>query len=248
MLKLAIYDSCKEHAMELRNTVKEALVTFKINFQVTTYYSLIDTLLGKITENPYEYDIILFNKEDIKTFEVAKMIRANNLYCAFVFISESEQGIKEAFRYRSSAFLIKPVMKSSLQGVFAYIIDEIKIRQRYFLISNKSTLIRIPFQYIDCFESQLRKVKVIINQDYFNDIVFMRKLDEIHENLPNDNFVRCHQSYIVNLDNVQYLDRVNKKIIMFSGKEIYISKRHYPETMKKFIEYYKDESTVNKFL
>jgi DNA-binding LytR/AlgR family response regulator len=246
MLNIAIYDSGKESAIALRDITKNVMIGFKINFQITTYHSASHSLQKKLSENLYEYDVVILDVHSTGAYEISSMIRKKNLDTAIIFLSNTEQEMQEIFRFRASAYLVKPITEAKLNKVISYIVQDIRNRQYYFTINSKLLAARIPYQYIDCFESQLRNVKVIVNKDKFSDITFITKLDEVYQSLPKENFIRCHQSYIVNLDNVKYLDRVEKKFIMFSGKEIFISKRHYPDVIKDFNAYFKKDLELSK--
>lgn len=55
--------------------------------------------------------------------------------------------------------------------------------------------------------------------------------------LPKDVFIKCHQSFIVNMEAVKALDKVNRRFILTSGSTVDISKRMFPEVVEAFQVY-----------
>ena len=55
--------------------------------------------------------------------------------------------------------------------------------------------------------------------------------------LPGDIFIRCHQSYIVNMDRVKILDKATRCFVMLSGDAIDISKSYYPSVLEEYEKY-----------
>jgi two-component system response regulator AgrA len=83
------------------------------------------------------------------------------------------------------------------------------------------------------FESQNRKITVsTADKSYY----FRSKLDDI-EKFISEHFYRCHQSYIVNFEQVKSYDKFEKYFIMKSGRLCYVSKRHSAETEKAYNDY-----------
>ena len=58
---------------------------------------------------------------------------------------------------------------------------------------------------------------------------FAAKLDHIAEQLSSD-FIRCHQSYLVNMHMIRQFDSKNHTFWLQSNEEIPISRRAYKET------------------
>lgn len=65
-------------------------------------------------------------------------------------------------------------------------------------------------------------------------IAAYQKLDELEKRL-DDRFVRCHQSYIINLEHVERMN--TESMIMKDGTEIKISRTRVTETRRHYFEY-----------
>ena len=67
------------------------------------------------------------------------------------------------------------------------------------------------------------------------------KLDEIQEKLP-EQFIRCHQSYIVNIEKIQFLS--GKEIILDDDTVIPVSRNKYKDTKDKILYYFSDQDRL----
>ena len=63
------------------------------------------------------------------------------------------------------------------------------------------------------------------------------KLNELEEILPRQ-FVRCHQSYIINLEKVRELNA--HEFVLNTGERIPVSQLKYKETKNSFLQYLGD--------
>ena len=93
-------------------------------------------------------------------------------------------------------------------------------------------LYKIPFGEIEYLESQGRETVVsTINEQ----ISVHMKFSDMEQLLPEDTFIRCHRSYIVNMNYVKHLARY--RFLMKRGMEIPVSQLQYVDVKKKFMEF-----------
>lgn len=64
-------------------------------------------------------------------------------------------------------------------------------------------------------------------------VIVTRPLVSVGKLLGNGNFVRCHRSYLINIEKVRKFD-VNKRTITVSENEIPVSRRKCCEVLKEF--------------
>jgi DNA-binding LytR/AlgR family response regulator len=80
--------------------------------------------------------------------------------------------------------------------------------------------------------------KVAVHLDDGDEVYLNGKLDDIAQLLPNegiDRFVRCHQSYLVNLRHVESMQRY---LLTFTdGEELPVSKAYTKAMQQAFTEY-----------
>lgn len=167
-------------------------------------------LLKKAEEGPSGYPDILIL--DIKLgeqngIELAKRIQEVNSQVQIIFITGYTEYVSDVFETRPVYLLLKPLQEEKLYAALEKAIAElISIGQQVLELAMGERILRLPYQEIQYVESDGRYL--YIHHNYRTDRVTM-KLSELMKLLP-ESFLRCHQSYVVNMD----------KILKFSGKEI----------------------------
>ena len=63
---------------------------------------------------------------------------------------------------------------------------------------------------------------------------------KIEEELSNDMFLRCHQSYLVNMN---YVESVDKEFILQNGSAVCIRQKSLKEMRSRFVEFFNSKSS-----
>jgi DNA-binding LytR/AlgR family response regulator len=140
--------------------------------------------------------------------------------------------------FRPSAAISYSAQQTDLMRTIYSLYKEQQKHNHHFLIRNRDEIERIPYEQIDCFESSNRKVYLHTSADT-KIYEFNAKIDDVMKSITAPNFIRCHQSFLVNLANVRRIDKTARQFIMFSGKTADISKRSLTEVSDYFEKYAK---------
>lgn len=100
-------------------------------------------------------------------------------------------------------------------------------------IAYKGRMLRIPFREILYLESDKRYS--ILHTVHENQRVLM-KLSDVLDRLP-DYFVRCHQSFAINLSKIRCYER--NEVILENGEKITVSRSREEDTRHKVYAYFK---------
>lgn len=101
-------------------------------------------------------------------------------------------------------------------------------------IKIKKKTFRIPFREIRYLESNSRNVWIYTRQ---STDVFPVNLNALEKQLPG-NFVRCHKSFIVNMDYIESI--ANNQINLYSGPTIPVAKSRYHDTKNNILRFWSD--------
>ncbi|MCS5502588.1 LytTR family DNA-binding domain-containing protein [Lysinibacillus sp. A4] len=93
------------------------------------------------------------------------------------------------------------------------------------------TSIRLNVNEIYFIESSSVPHKLVVHLNN-RTIEYYGKIKEA-ENL-SPKFYRCHQSYVVNIDSIQEINKKNRTITMKDGETCYVSTRYLKELLRKF--------------
>ena len=108
-----------------------------------------------------------------------------------------------------------------------------RIRKRMLTVRSRDSVIRVYFDRIEFIES--RNKHCIIHCSCGVTYISCQSLSSIEQVLDR-RFLRCHQSYIVNMD---FIKKAGTDFVVFSGSVVPIRKRNVRAIKEKYLEYIK---------
>lgn len=185
------------------------------------------------TGRPEESDIILIDISlDNGGIQLAQKVLAIQPRSQIIFMASADKYYLDVYSVDHVYFLKKPVESVFLMKALRKAASRLQeAKKSYLVISNKQGIYKVPLYTILCFESEKRKIHVY-TQD--RELSYYGKFDDLLEKL-DSRFVRCHNSYIVNLTRVCELSE--KKFICEDGRVVPVSKTYYADAREKFLSY-----------
>lgn len=201
-----------------------------------------ETDSAKVVADKMPFDIAFLDVEMPKYsgLEVAKHLLSFNSN-TIVFVITSHQGyLDSAMDLRVFRFLPKPPDR---ERIFSGIDSAIRFynENTRMLLTDGSTAQRIYVRDILYITIHKRKTLVVTKND---EIISDKSISEWKDILPNAIFVQPHYSYIVNLENIERLDKdtiILKKNNSESVK-VKISQRKYKDFKNQFFDYISQEN------
>ena len=171
-------------------------------------------------------DIVLKEENGI---EVAKELRLNGYAGNIIFWTAHKEYVFEALDLLPVHYIIKGSENGRMYTAFNHTLEH--IGKSTLMIKGKDFIHRVEFQNIEYIES--RNKYIIIHCTC--GIVYTErcKLSDIEE-LLDSRFLRCHQSYIINMDEVK---EINDSFLMFSGNIVPIRRKDFAKIRNEFEEY-----------
>ena len=135
-----------------------------------------------------------------------------------------------AYKYKTFDFICKPVTSQRLEDCILRLFEDIsEYNKKFIRIDNKNTIIS---------ESEVNYIKkdgmkLIFHTD-FRDYEVYSSFIKIQDSLPN-NFVRCHKSFIVNIENITKVEPI-RNIVYFNKSSCDIGpkyKNYFLEVINK---------------
>ena len=129
--------------------------------------------------------------------KTAQKISGERKDIKIIFISLNQEHYSQAYEVFAFNYILKPFDRERLYRVLDRAIDEIqRERSHKIRFSYKSTLYSLDCRDILYIESKDKLI--LFHQADGSTLQCYGKLDEIHKELPEQSFIRCHQSFIVN--------------------------------------------------
>lgn len=226
-----IYDFCNRENYEIH------LLTFENGNDLVNYYQNQETFFDIIF-----LDIYMNGKTGI---QAAKQIRKYDLNCKIIFITSSTTDALESFEVFPYNYITKPLSKSTFLNVFEKAIDTTqKENQKSFFIKTGSSIQKVYYKDILYIESSARTINLYTIQRKV--YTFTAKLDAIQNQINDGRFLRCHKSYLVNMDCISRVENYSFKLI--NDQEIAIVQRNYSSIKNIYYAYLIDKANLKNSL
>lgn len=232
MYNIAICDDQIICAETLELSVRKIMDESKMDYGIDIFTSGND-LLRTLDQKKNVYDIlfldIIMGEDELNGLDVAKKIREFDDSTTIVFVTSSTDFILDGYSVRALQYLIKPVEEKILREVMEY---EFKHQgENSVVFREKEATRKISPADIVHVETSGRNVKVVLLNESFN---AYNKISDVEKMLPSSDFIRCHQSFIVNINNIKEIR--HGEAISVLGESIPISRTQWSTIKKLFVE------------
>lgn len=208
---------CEDKSGERRQLISdlgEELIRRKMNAQVMSYESG-EALLSAAAHIPFRIYFLDILMPGLNGMDVAKTLRSQNPEAAIVFITSSRDYLADGFEVGAVHYLVKPYLKTDLQEAMNRCLRQVKEGERYIELMINRENQRILLSDLLWAES---KDKVCYLHLKSGERRSYLRLDELELLLDDTRYLRCHRSFIVNLD---YVSGTNHGVFLLpEGKEV----------------------------
>jgi len=167
--------------------------------------------------------------------ELARRVHECQPRSQIIFVSGYEGYYMDVYDVDHVYFLRKPVDVGHLQRALERAAERLyDLKIRTLVISNKQGIHNIPLNEILYFENERRRVHI---HTIDGEVIFYGRFDELMTKLDR-RFMRCHNSYIVNISRVKEL--CNRKFNFGQERYVPISKSYFNDVKEAFINYIGD--------
>jgi len=228
MLNIAICDDSHGDMTRLENHISQYM---KDKLHTLTTYSDSESLLNDLAEKPFNIifmDIVIHEANGI---EITSKINQLQPDAQVIYQSSNMGFFRNVYKTNHIYFLLKPVEYMDFSRAIEKAVKNLE--RLYIVIENKEKFKCGDIIYIE-----------LINHDmvfYFKngDFVSVRaKTKELLKLLPSQ-FVRCHKSFIVNIDCISSYN--SKKSIKVENEQVLpIGKKFADDVDKTIIKYWRD--------
>lgn len=191
------------------------------------FYKNAKNFLLYIEDNAHEiFDIIFLNvkigKED--GIAIAEQIQKKYFSVPVIFVSDSIDFIQDIFQADPAYFLVKPFVKEKVREALEIAVN---------VLEKKGGILRLGSRLVSCrdityIESEKRMLFIHKSDEIIK--VYM-KMSDLEKQMPGA-FLRCHQSYMVNMKNIKSFSKHG--LLLTSGEKIPVSRSRYQEAKRIF--------------
>ena len=215
MLNFVICDDNPKIITRLEDMLNNIFMRNNYEAEITFTANNANDILDYVKINKADVILLDINLKSNKTgLEIAEEIRSYNKDVYIIFLTGHLEYALVAYKYKTFDYLPKPLTQERLEETITRIFNDIYSKpKKYLKIDNKNTIIdeaEINFIHRD-------GMKLVFNTNS-RDYEIYSSFNKIQDNLP-ENFVRCHKSFIINIDNISNVEPVENKIFFNNSKE-----------------------------
>jgi DNA-binding LytR/AlgR family response regulator len=228
-LRIAMCEDTKEDAERLRLLIDES----EVHTVVHSYRDAGSFLRAFVPDffHLILLDIYLEGEEIPLGVELAKRIRKEDEKALLAFTTSSLDHALDGFAVKALQYLVKPVQKEDIDALLHSVV-------RYWDGQNDTITVTFDRQKLFIRTHEILYVEVTGKQSIIHttgeNISLYTTLDELEKQLPKPPFLRCHRSYIVNLDHVTGIDR---DFTVSNGDTVYIRRPDQWKMKKAYQDY-----------
>ena len=174
------------------------------------------------------------NMDSMDGINLGDKIKALYKEAVIVYVTAHEKYALEAFRVRAFHYLLKPLKKEKFTQALDEVSDFIRNKNmekpvKTFTIKTNKKIISLDYSDIYYFEKIHHKIKIHLSN---RDICYYDNFTNLVNELESDNFIRCHQGYIANVDMIRGFH--SKTLFLHGNIKLPVS-RSYIDDIKKIL-------------
>lgn len=233
MLRIAICDDSFPITTEIENLLLTISKNDCIPMDIRVFFDG-ETLYQEIVSGN-NFDIIYMDIEmnNIDGIEAARLIRSQNLPTILIYISAFDTYFQELFEVEPFRFIPKPINENTFYKYFTEAYQKLNKSFQFFTFSFHQKYTKVPIADILYFESCGRDI--IIHTTTLEHR-FLDKLDAIEKHMSEQNtdFLRIHQSYLINPYHIRTLTL--SYVELKNGSHLRVSPRYQPKVRMQYLK------------
>lgn len=165
--------------------------------------------------------------------DIARQLRSLGYTNILIFSTITSEYAIESYSVNANGYILKPYGKERFERVLdrvleKYINDAMRVKVR-------NSYMNIPYERIIYIESCNNRCILHTAEEEYP--LYMR-LDDIEKSVCNEEkrFLRCHRSFIVNMDHVSAVD---EQFVLDNGESVLIRSKSRAQVKKHYLDYIK---------
>lgn len=237
MFRIAICDDESCFRKQIGKILTDYMEKNEILYEIDEFESGKDFINLGIEIAKYKVVFLDINMEELDGMKTAQKIREINSDIFIVFVTAFINYTLEGYKVDAVRYILKNNVNFSellfecMDAIRMKMNFEVKRKRFNFNEGTKN----VSLERLLYIESRLHKLEFYIMEDKLNKYTMYGRLDVLEEELTEYEFLRIHQSYLVNLKHITKVSRY--EAILGNGKKLKIPKVRYKVVEEKFVSY-----------
>lgn len=237
MLRIAICDDESLFTEEIKELISDYMVEKGSIFEIDIYNS--GEALVELGIEIVKYAVVFLdiNMENVDGIMTAEKIRKVSSEVFIVFVTAYVDYSLEGYRLDVIRYLLKGStnFQSKINECMDAIMDKMNYSVKKKEFDFKEGRKEVSLERLLYIESKLHKLEFHVMEEDIKVYTMYETLNIFETRLAENDFIRIHQSYLVNVKHIRNV--VRYKAILTNGVELSIPKVRYMDVKKRFIAY-----------
>ena len=235
-MRIAVCEDNEIHRDIMEHLLNRYSSERSVSFALTPYeYGL--NFLSDMEEGAY-FDVCFLDiyMGDVMGNALAHKLRAMGYQGEIVFFTASADFAVESYDVNAGGYLLKPLDYEKLKMVMNRITRN--MTPSTYQIRQRTTVTKVVYHEILYIESS--NSKCILHTTSGGAYTVYKTLNTIEKELGDRRFLRCHQSFLVNMDHIR---QVGKQLLLSNGIYVPIRQRGVKPVRQAYVDYLASRST-----
>lgn len=195
-------------------------------------FSSAEELEEVLEREPESFDLLLLDimMGEKNGIELAKDIRQRDEKTTIIFVTGCDEYMEMGYDVQAAHFLVKPIVWDKLRTV---LLRDCRKRygQKNLVIKKGRKFLKLPMEDVIYAEADGKHGVRIVYAGGTES--FLISISQLEEQIEKNQFVRCHNSFLVNLKHIRRMD--NQKLILDNGQELPVSRSYLKQCQEMLI-------------
>lgn len=237
MLKIAICDDNLPITSEIESLLLDIQKKQQLQMDLDIYFDGVPLYNHILAGNNYDLIYLDIEMTELDGIKTAHLIRSLNLPTLLIYVSAYETYYKQLFEVEPFRFLLKPIDSTLFYKYFKAAYSKICNINAFFSFSFNQRYTKILVTEIIFFESRGRDILIYTSSQTYR---FIGKLNTVEQDLKNLNlnFLRIHQSYLIN---PQHIHSLTLSIVELSNNtQLHVSPKFQKKVRSQYLSLFED--------
>lgn len=236
MINVVLCDDDSEFLEYIKKTIDRISFENKIDINIKTYLSG-ESMLFDLEDSIYDIDVMFLDvfMKELDGVETAEKLRQLQSEAQIIFISSDKSKVFDALEVMPLNYLIKgEADDEKIKKVFLKAVNLAeKNKRKLFVYKSGHETKYVQYKDILYFEIKNRVVNINCVGDEVKE--FYSTMDKLEEELDQNQFIRIHRSFIVNMDKIVSFD--SKGVLVKGDITLPLGRKYTSLLRNRYSEY-----------
>lgn len=235
MVSIGICDDSEIELTILKNFIDKHFLERKLEYTIYSFTSG-EELVSYYQEHTLDLLFLDIYMKQLDGIETGRAIRTLDTRVEIIFCTASSSYALESYDLLASGYLVKPFDPDKMRILLEKFIESRPQAEHKHLVVKSNYNNRV-IELDDIVHIESDDKVLMIHTTDGEEIRTYGKLNEIEQELDTPNFLRCHQSFIINMTHIKSVDE--NDFVTDNGDLVPIRKREIRKIKNEYLEYKK---------